>query len=149
MAFRKIDSTLKFDIIKALWSGKSYTQLSNKHGVPRATIYKWEQTAKNAILEAFENATPGKRTVDQEEENLKLRKQLQELYHDKHKPAQNAEKQTSAELASATCSKCGSNHFKKNGTVFTKRDGMRQRFTCISCSLSLYFDVKKTLPPSP
>ncbi|MFQ5754015.1 MAG: transposase, partial [bacterium] len=142
-------STFKFDIVKALWSGISYTQLSNKHGIPRATIYKWEQTAKDAIIEAFENKTPGKRTTDLKEENLKLREQLRLLYHDKHRTAPDVEKMTSAESEPVICSKCSSNRIKKNGTVLTKRDGIRQRFTCISCSFSIYFDVKKTPPPSP
>lgn len=141
MAFRKVDSTFKLDVVKALWSGITYTQLSEKHGIPRSTIYQWEQTAKDAVIHAFENKTPGKRTIDLKEENHNLKEQLQFMYHVKHKPAQDGVESAFSEPAPIVCSKCRSSHIKKNGTVLTKNDGLRQRYSCTTCSLSIYLDV--------
>jgi hypothetical protein len=148
MAFRKVDATFKLDVIKALWSKMNYSQVSDKYGIPRSTIYHWEQTAKDAIIRAFEDKTPGRRTIDLAEENHKLREQLRNMYHDKHKTAQDYDESSFSEAAAIICSKCGSSHVKKNGTVWTKRDGLRQRYSCTNCSLSIYLDVKKTLSPS-
>jgi hypothetical protein len=144
MAFRKVESAFKLDVIKALWGGMNYTQLSDKHSIPRSTIYQWEQTAKDAIIDAFENKTPGKRTIDLKEENHKLKEQLQYLYHLTHKVAQDGIESAFSEPAPLICEKCGSSHIKKNGTVLTKRDGLRQRYSCTTCSLSIYLEVKKT-----
>jgi len=144
MAYRKVDSEFKYNIIKDLWSGLNYTQLSKKHRIPRATIYNWEQTARDAIINAFNTKTPGKRTVNLKEENQKLKDQLLILYHDKHKAAQNDSIDKQPLLI---CTKCGSSHLKKNGTVFTKTDGLRQRYHCVECSLSIYIEIKKKLSP--
>ena len=144
MSFRKIDSQLKLDVIQALWGGASYSELSIQYGIPRATIYKWEQTAKDAIVNAFESKTPGKRTLDLEEENNVLKKQLHYMYHDKHSTAQN----DLAESKPVICNQCGSSHIKKNGTLLTKTDGLKQRYSCPNCSLSIYVVVKKTPPMS-
>lgn len=144
MAFKKIESTLKLEIVLSLWGGQSYSQLSKKHNIPRATIYKWEQTAKDAIINVFDSKTPGKRSVDLKEENNTLKHQLHQLYHDKHNAAQ---KQLPGSIP-VICSHCGSSHIKKNGTVLTKKDGLKQRFSCSHCSLSIYLEVKKTLPLS-
>ena len=144
MAYRKVDSEFKFDVIKDLWSGLNYTQLSKKHGIPRATIYNWEQTAKDAIIDAFNSKTPGKRTVDVKEENQKLKDQLLILYHDKHKTAQDESIDKQPPLI---CTKCGNSHLKKNGTVLTKKDGLRQRYNCLDCSLSIYIEIKKNQSP--
>lgn len=144
MAFKRIESSLKLDIILALWSGQSYSQLSKKHNIPRATIYKWGQTAKDAIIDIFDSKTPGKRTVDLKEENNKLKDQLHQLYQDKH----NLTQKNVSESTPVICSKCGSSHIKKNGIVLTQKDGLKQRYSCCHCSLSLYFAVKKTLPLS-
>ena len=73
MSFRKISPALKLEVLKALWSGTRYSQLSKKYKVPRATIYHWERTAHEAILSAFETKTPGKHTVNLQEENQKLK----------------------------------------------------------------------------
>ncbi|MFQ5753165.1 MAG: helix-turn-helix domain-containing protein [bacterium] len=148
MAFRKVDSTFKLDVIKALWRGMNYTQLSDKYSIPRSTIYQWEQTAKEAIINAFENKTPGKRTIDLKEQNHRLKEQLQSLYHIKHKSAQDGVESPFSEPAPIICSNCGSSHIKKNGTVLTKCDGLRQRYSCTTCSLSIYLDVKKNLSQS-
>ncbi|UCF12972.1 MAG: hypothetical protein JSW06_01620 [Thermoplasmatales archaeon] len=148
MSFRKIKPTFKFDVVKELWGGSSYSQLSNKHSIPRATIYKWEQTAKDAIIHAFQDKTPGKKNIGLEDENQKLKEQLRILYHDKHRIAQETIKSSVPEPAIIICTECGSSHIKKNGTVLTKKDGLRQRYTCLSCSLSVYIDIKKTLPLS-
>jgi len=144
MAFKKIESSLKLNIILALWGGQNYSQLSKKHNIPRATIYKWEQTAKDAIINTFDSKTPGKRTVDLKEQNIKLRDQLHQLYQDKHNIAQKSISGSTPVI----CSKCGSSHIKKNGIVLTKKDGLKQRYSCCHCSLSIYFEVKKTLPLS-
>lgn len=144
MAYKNIDATFKLEVVQTLWSGMNYTQVSDKYDIPRATIYRWEQTAKEAIVHAFEHKTPGKKITDVEEENQRLKEQIQALYHAKHKTAQER-------LAAPTpviCSKCGSSHIKKNGTVLTKKDGLRQRYSCTACSWSIYVDVKKTLLPS-
>lgn len=145
MSFRKIAPDFKLDVVKALWGGLNYTQLSDKYDIPRHTIYKWEQTAKDAIIDAFQAKTPGKRTIDIKDENQKLKEQLREMYHDKHKAAQDITERPIAESQPIICSKCGSSTIKKNGTVLTKKDGLRQRYTCSDCSLSIYLEVKKTL----
>lgn len=137
MAYIKRDPNFKWDIVLSLWKGKTYSQLSQDNKIPRATIYRWERIAKEATLQAFANTTPGKKTVDPEEENKKLREQLSTMYHSKH-----GETQETAEPL--VCGHCNSSHIKKNGTVLTKRDGLRQRYTCAACSLSVYLDVKKT-----
>lgn len=137
MAYIKRDPEFKWGIVFSLWKGKTYSQLSQENKIPRATIYRWEIIAKDAALQAFEKATPGKKTTDLEEENKKLREQLSIMYHDKHSEVQ----ETPEPLV---CSHCGSSHIKKNGTVLTKRDGLRQRYTCLACSTSVYLDVKKT-----
>ena len=141
MAFKKIKSSLKLDILLALWNGQNYSQLSKKHNIPRATIYKWEQTAKDAIIDTFDSKTPGKRTVNLKEENNKLKEQLHRLYQDKHNLAQ----KSVSDSIPVVCSKCGSSHIKKNGVVLTQKDGLKQRYSCCHCSLSIYFEVKKTL----
>ena len=144
MAYKKIESSFKLDIVLALWGGQSYSQLSKKHNIPRATIYKWEQTAKNAIINTFESKSPGKRTVDLKNENEKLKEQLHQLYQDRH----NLTQKSISDSAPVICSKCGSSHIKKNGIVLTKKDGLKQRYSCCRCSVSIYFKVKKTLPLS-
>jgi transposase-like protein len=143
MSFRKIDPSFKFDIIQALWSGSNYNQLSKKHNIPRATIYLWERTAIDAITSAFEKKTPGKRTADLETENRNLKEQLRNMYHDKHRTAQSGVHDLK-EAKPIICYNCSGSHIKKNGTVFTKQDGLRQRYTCQDCSLSIYLEVKKT-----
>jgi transposase-like protein len=144
MAFKKIESSLKLDIILALWGGQSYSQLSKKHNIPRATIYKWEQTAKDAIINVFDSKKPGKRMIDLQEENNILKDQLHQLYQDKHNLAQ----KSVSDSTPIICNNCGSSHIKKNGIVLTKKDGLKQRYSCCQCSLSIYFEVKKTLPLS-
>ena len=137
MAYVKKDPNFKWDIVLSLWKGRSYSQLSKENKIPRATIYRWERIAKDAALQVFENTAPGGKTVDLEEENKKLREQLSTMYHGKHIEAQ----ETPEPLV---CGHCSSSHIKKNGTVLTKRDGLRQRYTCLACSISVYLDVKKT-----
>jgi len=144
MSYRKIDSELKFTVIQSLWSGSSYSELSKEYNIPRATLYLWEQTAKEAIISAFDAKTPGKRTLDLEAENTVLKEQLRSMYHDKHNTAQDE----LTEPKPVICDHCGSSHIKKNGTVLTKKDGLRQRYSCQACSLSIYIMVKKTPLPS-
>lgn len=140
MSFRKISPEDKLEVIQALWSGTNYNQLSIKYKVPRATIYNWEKTAINAITNAFKQKTPGKHNIDLKEENQKLKEQLQVMYHDKHNKAQTAD----LDISPLVCEHCSSSHIKKNGTVFTKNHGLQQRYICVNCSLSVYFEVKKT-----
>lgn len=144
MAFKNIDSSLKLNILLALWGGQSYSQLSEKHNIPRATIYKWEQTAKDAIIDIFDSKKPGKKSVDLKEQNNILKNQLRQLYQDKHNLAQ----KSVSDSTPVICSKCGSSHIKKNGIVLTKKDGLKQRYSCCQCSLSIYFELKKTLRQS-
>ena len=135
MAYVKRDSKFKWDIVLSVWKGKTYFQLSQENKIPRATIYRWERIAKDAAFQAFENTTPGRKTVVLEEEIQKLREQLSVMYHAKHSETQET-------LEPLVCGHCGSNHIKKNGTVLTKRDGLRQRYSCLACSISVYLDVK-------
>lgn len=148
MSFRKIDPTFKLDVIKELWSVSNYSQISNKYGIPRATIYQWEQTAKKAIIDAFTLKTPGKRTINLKDENKRLKEQLRIMYHDKHNTAQDSKNKLVPDAACIVCEKCDNGHIKKNGTVFTKKYGFRQRYTCTVCAFSIYIDIKKTLPIS-
>lgn len=141
MAFRKVDPEFKFSVLKELWSGSKYTQISNKYGIPRATIYKWERLANEAVFQAFENNKPGKQTIDPKVENQQLRKQIKKLYQNKHKTAQDRTQPHEP----LVCTNCGEIHIKKNGTVLTKTHGLRQRFLCLKCSFSIYVEVKKTL----
>jgi transposase-like protein len=142
MSFRKISPEDKLEVIQALWGGSNYNQLSKKYRVPRATIYNWEKTAIEAITNAFQQKTPGKHHIGLKEENKKLKEQLQIMYHDKHSKTQTHD----FDVSPLVCEHCRSSHLKKNGTVVTKKHGLKQRYTCVDCSLSVYVELKKTLP---
>ena len=146
VSFKNIDPEFKLEIIRELWGNTNYNQISIKHNIPRSTIYKWERVAEDAILKAFQEKTPGKRAIDPIKENEILKKQLRIVYHDKHRAAQTVTKDIDSELPVVICTKCGNAHVKKNGTVLTQKDGLRQRYTCLECSFSIYIELKKTLP---
>jgi hypothetical protein len=145
MSFKKIAPEFKLEVLRELWCGTNYNQVSKKHNIPRSTIYNWEQIAEDAIINAFQAKTPGKRTIDLEEENKILKEQLRIVYHDKHSTAQSVSQGLDSEPPPVICNKCGNTHIKKNGTVITKRDGLCQRYTCVECSFSVYVEIKKTL----
>jgi transposase-like protein len=145
MSFKKIEPEFKLEILRELWGGTNFNQISKKHNIPRSTIYKWEQIAKEAILKAFQDQTPGKRTIDPVEENKILKEQIRIVYHNKHKTAQTVSPCFDTKPPLVICNKCGNTHVKKNGTVITKKDGLCQRYTCVECSFSVYIEIKKTL----
>jgi len=145
MSFKEIKPEFKLEILRELRGGTNYNKISKKHNIPRSTIYKWEQIAEDAIIKAFQEKTPGKRSTDPKEENKILKEQLRIVYHDKHKTAQTVSKGVDSKLPLVICTKCGNSNVKKNGTVLSQKEGLRQRYTCLECSFSIYVELKKTL----
>lgn len=140
MAYKSIDPSLKVKIIKQYYSFQNISKISMKYAVSRNSIYEWCRFADEIMLKAFREKTPGKRTASLEEQVSTLREQIQYLLNKYHKISQDFPPRAKAVI----CSKCGSTELCKNGKVVTKRHGIRQRWICRKCSVSIYVDVKKT-----
>lgn len=146
MAYRSIESRFKLEVIKNFWITSNISQTAKKYGVSRNTIYEWTKFAEETLLAEFVNLTPGKRTIDLAQENKKLKERLNELLDGYHKLSQKGGVQnTIPSKVVLSCSKCESEHVRKNGRVYTKSHGLRQRVSCRICSFSVYVGLKKTL----
>lgn len=143
MAYRMIDPELKFRVVKDYWATNNVRKTAKNNGVSRDVVYTWSKLAENAMRETFKKTTPGRRGVDLETENKNLRVQLQELSNVYHKISQGKLPDTEPPPFVVECPECHSHSIPKNGKVYTKTHGLRQRFLCRSCSISIYIDLKK------
>jgi hypothetical protein len=144
MAYKVIDARKKLDAVKKYWADGNIAQISRETGASRATIYSWIALADEAMLNGLKDTRPGPRSKDLREENEALKAKLQDMYNDYHKPSHAS---ATAMAVPATppqvCSACGSTQVRKNGTIPSKQKGMRQRYSCRQCSLSIYVVLKK------
>ncbi len=145
MAYRKINSEFKLEVVKEYWSTSNVSQTAREYAVSRDVVYEWSDFAQKAILESFANSTPGKRTVNLVEENRKLREQLTELSNAYRRLSQKLGEATFPSEVVSNCRKCNSENIWKNGKVYTKSYGLRQRISCRVCSFSVYIAIKKTI----
>jgi len=131
----------KWSAVKKVLGGENVAEISRSIGVSRPTIYHWLHVAEQAALAAFARDTPGKPSVASVEEAKYFSEQLQHMLSEYHKitaPSQRVP-------GPPACPKCRSVRILRNGKVQTKAYGVRQRFWCRRCSLSIYVDLKKTL----
>ena len=140
MGYKSINPATKLDVVKYYYSCSNISETSTKFGISRNAVYEWSRFADEVLLRGFAEKTPGKRTATPEEEATILRKQLKELLDVHHKFSQDAQRPSPA----VVCSQCGSTELCRNGKVLTKRHGIRQRWLCRRCAVSIYVDVKKT-----
>lgn len=145
MAYKVIAAQKKLEAVKKYWADGNISQISRETGASRATIYSWIAVADAAVLNSSKDTRPGPRSRSLQEENAALKAELQGLYNINHNSSHpNA---TARAAAPATppqvCSACGSTQVRKNGTIPSKRQGMRQRYSCHQCSLSIYVVLKK------
>jgi transposase-like protein len=143
MAYKIIDSGLKLHVVKNFWLSNNVSKTADKYGVSRNAVYDWTKLAEQAIQKAFQKTTPGRRTISLEEENKHLRSQIQELLNIYHELSQDRSSESIIEPMIAECPTCHSSEVCKNGKVYTKRDGLRQRFLCRRCLFSVYVEIKK------
>lgn len=144
MSYVSISPSLKVKAVKLYWQTNNLSATAEEFNISRATLYEWIRLAEENLEKIFLASKPGKRTVTTEQENQKLRDQLRDVTDAYHKLSQS---QPSPRPPSpvAACPRCGSVNLVRNGRVFTKRDGLRQRLWCRPCRLSIYVEVKKTL----
>ncbi|MFH1562589.1 MAG: transposase [Nitrospirota bacterium] len=145
MAYRKITSEFKLEVIKSYWVTPNVSQIARKYGIGRDAVYEWSNSARKAILESFADSTPGKRTVNLMEENKTLREQLMKLSAAYRNLSQKVGQSTFPSEVVLNCQKCSSENIWKNGKVYTKSYGLRQRISCRACSFSVYVALKKTV----
>lgn len=138
-----INPELKLNVVKEYWSTGNISKIANKYGISRNVVYNWSELAQQVIQEAFEKTSPGRHTISLEEENKNLRAQLQELLNVYHELPQDKSSGVITEPKVVECPDCHSDNICKNGKVYTKTYGFRQRFLCKSCSLSVYIEIKK------
>lgn len=143
MAYKTIDPELKLHVVKDFWSTGNVSKTADKYGISRNAVYDWTKLAEQTIQEAFQKTTPGRHTVSLEEENKHLRSQIQELLDIYHKLSQDRTSEPIIEPMMVECPDCHSDEICKNGKVYTRIHGLRQRFLCKRCSLSVYVEVKK------
>lgn len=134
MAYKTIDPELKLQVVKDHWSTGNVSKTADKYGVSRNVVYNWTELAQQAIREIFQKTTPGRRTVSLEEENRHLKSQLQEVLNTYYKISQEEPSKPVIEPMVVECPDCHSDEICKNGKVYTKTHGLRQRFLCRSCS---------------
>jgi len=144
MAYKVIDAQKKLEAVKKYWANGNIARISRETGASRATIYSWIALADEAVLNSFNDTRPGPRSKNPREENEVLKATLQELYNNYHKPSHlSPPAMPSPAAPPQVCSACGSTQVRKNGTIPSKRQGMRQRYSCRQCSLSIYVVLKK------
>ena len=141
MSYVFIDPTTKVAAVRRYWKTNNLKQTAEEFGVSRSTLYEWIQLVEAELEDVFRQSTPGKRTITLEEENQKLRNQLQDVLQAYHKSSQSSVSPTVPPL----CPQCGSRDCVRNGKVHTKLHGIRQRYLCRNCGASAYVEVKKTL----
>jgi len=145
MAYRTIDVFLKLEVVKKSWTTSNISETARQYDISRDAIYRWSNLAEAAILEAFQKATPGKRSVSLKDQNEILIEQIQKLFDDYHKLSQERDTITPIKREPVCCPDCSSMNLSKNGKVLTKKHGLRQRFICRHCFISIYVELKKTL----
>jgi hypothetical protein len=144
MAYKVIDAQKKLETVKKYWADGNISNLSKETGASRATIYSWIAVAEEAVRNSFSSTRPGPRSKNLQEQNEALRAKLHELYNNYHKVSQtNATAIAVDATPPQVCSACGSTQVHKNGTVPSQRHGIRQRYSCRQCSLSIYVVFKK------
>lgn len=140
MAFTFTSPEKKWSAVKEALAGGDVTEVADSYGVSRPTIYHWLNVAEQGALAAFARDTPGKRTVSLEEEARRLREQLQYVLSEYHQISTPSRPVPSPPV----CPNCQSVQVCRNGKVLSKSHGLRQRFWCRRCSVSIYVDLKKT-----
>ena len=143
MAYDNISPETKIKTVKEAWITDNISQTADKFDVSRDSIYHWIKLTEKAMQERFESSTPGRKGVSPAEENKILREQVQRLSKAYHKVAQKLDSADPLSQPPAICPECGSQNIRKNGKVHTKSHGLRQRFTCGSCSHSVYRSLKR------
>lgn len=144
MAYRKISSDVKLEVIKSYWMTTNVSQTAREYGVSRDAVYEWSDSAKKVILENFTNLVPGKRPVSLVEENKRLKEQLIEMSNAYQRLSRKVGEITFPSEIGLNCKNCNSEDIWKNGKVYTKSYGLRQRISCRVCSSSVYIAIKKT-----
>ncbi len=131
----------KWSAVKKVLGGDDVAEVARSTGVSRPTIYHWLNVAEQAALAAFARDTPGRPSVASGEEAIYFSEQLQHVLSEYHKITAPSQRTPGP----PTCPKCHSVRILRNGKVETKAYGLRQRFWCRRCSISIYVDLKKTL----
>lgn len=152
MAYVPISVEKKKEVIKDYLSGVKITNIANKYGISRDSVYEWNRLADEAIASALEERGHVSKIKELENDNKKLRENLaimQNKYTELSQISQNFVDPNSLEIQPVICSECGSSALWKNGT-FTrtgynqKKDSSNlvQRYTCSNCKSNIYM-VKK------
>lgn len=140
LGYKSIDPNMKLQVMKHYYSCSNISETADKFGISRNSVYEWTCFADEVLLRAFAQKKPGKRTATAEEQVSTLKKQLREMLDVYHKISQDS----LPTVADMVCSQCGSTDLCRNGKVVTKQHGIRQRWLCRRCSVSIYVDLKKT-----
>ena len=144
MAYKEVCLDTKISVFKDFISGMRVTDIANKYGVSRESVYTWSKTAMKAAKEAL--------VPYQREKTKELKAEIEKLKAKYHKMSKDYERLSqithfsvstspSDEIRPARCPKCDSTHVVKNGTYETK-EGIKQRYRCKDCN-SRIFLVKK------
>ncbi|MEW6681181.1 MAG: helix-turn-helix domain-containing protein [bacterium] len=137
--YRKINSEIKVEVVKSYWKTDNVSVTSRSFGISRKTIYQWAEIAESRLKEIFEEERLGqKKGISLKEQVKILKEKVSELFLILHKEGGEISQHP------CICPKCNSTTIRKNGKVFTKREGLRQRYLCSSCSFSIYIGLKKT-----
>jgi transposase-like protein len=144
MSYRTIDAQQKVDAVKSFWAHEKIARIAKNLGTSRATIYAWIALAEEAMKAAFEQTQPGPCGKTLQEENAALRDELQKVYYVYHQSSHLESASDAGAEAPSVCATCGSAQIRKNGTLSSERQGLRQRYSCRQCSWSVYVVLKKT-----
>jgi transposase-like protein len=143
MAFKKIEPQKKFTIVKEYWAANNITAISKKSGISRTSLYSWIAQAENAVLKTFQQIRPGPRLPRlQEENNIQPEKSVG-TFNNYHNKSQIDSLTQTEEMPAQACPACGQRHWRKNGTVATKKRGLSQRYSCRQCTFSFFIAIKK------
>jgi predicted RNA-binding Zn-ribbon protein involved in translation (DUF1610 family) len=136
----EIDAEKKMEILKEYWKEGNLSKIARRNNVNRRSIYKWEEIAIEGMQKALEESKPGKRHITVEQQNEKLKEQINILVNilQKYKDIQVFEERI-------FCPKCKSDKIRKNGKMLTRKGGLQQKYICNKCSFSIYATLKKTL----
>ncbi len=142
MSYLAINPSVKVAAVKRYWKTNNLQQTAKEFGVSRTALYEWVRVAEAHLGQIFEQLKPGKRTATVQDENQKLRNQLQDVLEEYHKLSR---RPAPLPEALARCPQCRGSDWLRNGRVHTKQHGVRQRLLCRRCRSSVYVEVKKTL----
>lgn len=144
MAYKEVDLDTKISVFKDFISGMKVTDIADKYGVSRESVYTWSKTALKAAKEAL---VPYQRdeTKRLKAEIKKLKAEYQKVSEDYRSLSQkthfSASTSPSDKIRPTRCPKCNSTHVVKNGTYKTK-EGIKQRYRCKDCNSKIFL-VKK------